>query len=87
MAQFQQDVARGEIHYFITGGGLGGFGGFGSFRGGAGGGGGPAGPSGTAGSDASSEITSWVEQHFTATTIGGTTVYDLTTGSAPGTSA
>jgi hypothetical protein len=30
------------------------------------------------GSSSSSAITSWVEAHFTATTIGGTTVYDLT---------
>jgi hypothetical protein len=28
----------------------------------------------------SSQITSWVESHYTATTIGGTTVYDLTQG-------
>ncbi|GMA20484.1 hypothetical protein GCM10025862_25050 [Arsenicicoccus piscis] len=32
----------------------------------------------------SSQITSWVESHFTATTVGGTTVYDLT---APTTSS
>lgn len=25
-----------------------------------------------------SEITSWVESHFTSTTVGGVTVYDLT---------
>jgi 4-amino-4-deoxy-L-arabinose transferase-like glycosyltransferase len=30
------------------------------------------------GSDASAEITSWVESHFTAQTIGGVTMYDLT---------
>ena len=31
------------------------------------------------GSDSSSsQITSWVEQNFTATTISGVTVYDLT---------
>jgi 4-amino-4-deoxy-L-arabinose transferase-like glycosyltransferase len=30
------------------------------------------------GSNASSEIAAWVQQHFTATTIGGTTLYDLT---------
>jgi hypothetical protein len=30
------------------------------------------------GSNATSAITTWVESHFTATTIGGTTVYDLT---------
>ena len=37
------------------------------------------GPSG-AGSDDGSLITSWVESHFTATTIGGVTVYDLSVG-------
>jgi 4-amino-4-deoxy-L-arabinose transferase-like glycosyltransferase len=37
-------------------------------------GGGPGG-----GNGAGSEITAWVEANFTATTIGGTTVYDLTT--------
>ena len=30
------------------------------------------------GSNASSEISSWVSSHYTAETIGGTTVYDLT---------
>jgi 4-amino-4-deoxy-L-arabinose transferase-like glycosyltransferase len=38
--------------------------------------GGGGGPGGTANSD--SAITSWVESHFTAKTIGGQTVYDLT---------
>jgi len=42
----------------------------------AGGSGRFGGPGG--GSAASSAITSWVEQTFTATTIGGVTVYDLT---------
>jgi hypothetical protein len=37
--------------------------------------GGGGGPGGTANSDAA--ITSWVESHFTAKTIGGQTVYDL----------
>ncbi len=37
--------------------------------------GGGGGPGGTTNSD--SAITSWVESHFTATTIGGQTVYDL----------
>jgi 4-amino-4-deoxy-L-arabinose transferase-like glycosyltransferase len=32
----------------------------------------------TGGSDDTVQITTWVKQHFTATTIGGTTVYDLT---------
>jgi len=57
LAQFQQLVAQGEIHYFIGGSGTGG-------RGGS---------SGT-----SSAISAWVQSTYTATTIGGTTVYDLT---------
>ncbi|MFS2032148.1 glycosyl transferase, partial [Curtobacterium sp. CT11-45] len=32
------------------------------------------------GSDAASEISEWVESTFTASTIGGVTVYDLTAG-------
>ena len=40
----------------------------------AGSGGGP----GAGGSTESSEITSWVESHYSATTVGGTTLYDLT---------
>ena len=63
LAQFEQWVSEGRIHYFLGGGSLGGFGG----RGGS---------SGT-----SSEIASWVQSHFKATTIGGQTVYDLTTSS------
>ena len=39
-------------------------------------GGGPGGASGSS-SDAS-QITSWVESHYTAKTVGGVTVYDLT---------
>jgi hypothetical protein len=62
LAQFQADVAAGKIHYFLGGGG-----------GGRGGFGGPGGGSGTA-----SEISSWVQQNFTARTVGGVTVYDLT---------
>jgi hypothetical protein len=34
--------------------------------------------SGGGGSAESSEITSWVESHYSATTVGGTTLYDLT---------
>jgi hypothetical protein len=41
--------------------------------GGMGGGGGAGG-----GSSSGSAITSWVESHYTSTTVGGTTVYDLT---------
>ena len=42
---------------------------------GAGGGGGP-----NAGGSTSSQIASWVESTFTAKTVDGVTVYDLTTG-------
>ena len=63
LATFEAYVAKGEIHYFIASG---------SGGGGAAGGG----PGGTSNSD--SAITSWVEAHFTATTVGGQTVYDLT---------
>lgn len=73
LAQFEKLVQEGKVHYFIAGGGFG-SGGFGG-RGGPGGGGfGAAGAS----SSASSAITSWVEQHYTSTTVGGVTVYDLT---------
>jgi 4-amino-4-deoxy-L-arabinose transferase-like glycosyltransferase len=58
LAQFQQYVHSGQIHYFIGGGG---------FR-------------SNGGSQTSQEIASWVEQNFTATTVGGVTLYDLTTG-------
>ena len=44
---------------------------------GGGSGGAAGGPGGAGGSDAS-QITAWVEAHFTAKTVGGTTVYDLT---------
>jgi 4-amino-4-deoxy-L-arabinose transferase-like glycosyltransferase len=59
LAQFQQYVADGKIHYFIGGG-----------QGGGQGGGG--------GQGSSSAITQWVAAHYTATTVGSTTVYDLT---------
>ncbi len=36
------------------------------------------GPSGGQDGGAAGEITSWVESHYTATTVGGVTVYDLT---------
>jgi 4-amino-4-deoxy-L-arabinose transferase-like glycosyltransferase len=67
LAQFQQYVAQGKVHYFLAGGGLG----FGPQNG---------------GSSTTSEITSWVQASFTATTIGGVTVYDLTTVAAGQTS-
>ena len=60
LAQFQQYVAEGKIHYFLGGGRMGMGGSMG-------------------GSDAARQIAAWVQEHFTATTVGGATVYDLTT--------
>jgi len=57
-------VADGAIHYFIAGGG-----GFGGGMGGS-----------SSGSNTSSEISSWVAASFTATTVDGVTVYDLSGG-------
>ncbi len=59
LAQFQQYVADGQIHYFIASGG-----------------GRAADPEATA----SSEIAQWVEANFTATTVDGVTLYDLSGG-------
>jgi 4-amino-4-deoxy-L-arabinose transferase-like glycosyltransferase len=59
LAQFQDDVALGRIHYFIAGGG------FGPQRG---------------GSNDASQISTWVTENFTAKTIDGVTLYDLTPG-------
>jgi 4-amino-4-deoxy-L-arabinose transferase-like glycosyltransferase len=60
LAQFQSSVRAGQIHYYISGGGMGG-------------GGGAGGSSG-----ASSQIATWVAAHYKSTTVGNTTVYDLT---------
>lgn len=70
LEQFKEYVANGEIHYFIAGGGMGGMGGM---RG--------AGGSSDETSSAS-QISAWVEENFTQTTIGSSTVYDLTEGAA-----
>jgi 4-amino-4-deoxy-L-arabinose transferase-like glycosyltransferase len=78
LAQFEQYVSEGKIHYFISSGG--GFGG-GGFGGGGFGGGGFGGAT-TGSADDASQITSWVESHFTAETVGGVTVYNLTTGAS-----
>ena len=59
LAQFQADVANGEIHYYI-GGGQGG------------------GPGGGGSDSTSSQISAWVQASFASTTVGGQTVYDLT---------
>ncbi|MEV7530916.1 ArnT family glycosyltransferase [Streptomyces hydrogenans] len=63
LAQFKEYVAEGKIHYFIGSGG-------------GGTGGGMGGPGGGAGS--SSEISTWVQENFTAVTVGSATFYDLT---------
>jgi len=57
LAEFQQLVANGEIHYFIGGGN----------------GGGP-------GQLGTSEIATWVAANFTAQTVDGVTLYDLSGG-------
>jgi 4-amino-4-deoxy-L-arabinose transferase-like glycosyltransferase len=63
LAQFQQDVANGKIHYFL-GDTL------------------PTGPGGSTstgtGSQDAAQIAAWVSSHFTASTVDGVTVYDLT---------
>ena len=91
LAEFEKLVSGHEIHYLVSGGGAGGFGGFGAAPGRSGASG-PSGfaagrdgrvPAGFAaggpggGSGDASQITSWVEAHFTSETVGGTTVYDL----------
>ena len=61
LAQFQQYVADGDIHYFIAGGDRGGRG-------------------MSASGSTSTEISTWVSESFTATTVDGVTVYDLSGG-------
>ena len=68
LAQFEKYVSEGKIHYFIASGG-------GGFPGAFGGGGG-----GTSGD--ATQITSWVKAHFTSETLGGVTVYNLSTGAS-----
>ena len=58
LAQFQQYVADGQIHWFIAGGGR------------------AADPAG----NGSTTISEWVAANFTATTVDGTTLYDLSGG-------
>jgi len=56
LAQFQQYVTEGRIHYFLGGGGF----------------------NAKGGSRAAQDIAAWGTRHFTATTIGGVSLYDLT---------
>jgi 4-amino-4-deoxy-L-arabinose transferase-like glycosyltransferase len=64
LEQFQALVAAKKIHYFVGGG---------TAMGGRGG-------NDTGGSDDAARIARWVRENFTATSAGGTTVYDLTVG-------
>lgn len=60
LEQFQQYVADGRIHWFISGGGFG---------------------QSPGGSDEATSISAWVADEFTTTTtIGGVTLYDLSSG-------
>jgi hypothetical protein len=63
LAQFQALVAAKKIHYFV---------------GGEPAVGGRGGSTSTGGSADATKIAQWVQADFTATTVGGTTVYDLT---------
>lgn len=71
LAEFQQDVASGQVRYFLEGGGPGGGrpGGGPDARAGFPGGGRDRGPS--------REIGMWVQRHFTPIDVMGRTVYDL----------
>jgi len=60
-------VAEGRIHYLLGGGRMGG-GSMGGRMGGS-----------MGGRDAARQIGAWVQQNFAATSVGGATVYDLTT--------
>jgi 4-amino-4-deoxy-L-arabinose transferase-like glycosyltransferase len=68
LAQFQQDVAGGRIHYYIEGHGPGGP------RAGNAADSSPRGGTGTEGD----KIATWVKQNFTSSTVDGVTYYDLT---------
>ncbi|WP_312888715.1 glycosyltransferase family 39 protein [Nonomuraea rhodomycinica] len=73
LARFQQYVAEKKIHYFVGTGmpAMGGMGGMGGTNG--------MGGSGSGGSDDAARIAAWVQETFTAITVGGVTVFDLTT--------
>jgi 4-amino-4-deoxy-L-arabinose transferase-like glycosyltransferase len=61
LAQFEQYVSTGRIHYFISGSRIG---------------------AANGGSSNGQQITAWVEQNFTAQTVDGVTVYDVSQGVA-----
>ncbi len=64
LAEFQQYVAGGKIHYFASSG--------------SGSGRGAGGPGGASSSGNGTAISTWVQESFTSVTIGGSTFYDLT---------
>lgn len=72
LAQFEAWVSEGKVHYYVASSS--GFGG--GFAGRAG---------GTGSTGSSSSIEQWVSSHYTAQTVGNTTVYDLTQPSSTGT--
>ncbi len=84
LTEFKKLVSEHKIHYFVSSGAGGGVGrSSGELAGGTRGeagesGGGPGGSQAGPGGGDGSQITAWVEAHFTAKTVGGTTVYDLT---------
>ncbi|MBO0767955.1 MAG: hypothetical protein J2O48_04635 [Solirubrobacterales bacterium] len=71
LAQFQQDVSAGDIHYYIV-----------SNRGGGPGGAGRGGSrsrrfGGRMNSGSEQKIEQWVKAHYKSQTVGGETVYNL----------
>ena len=66
LADFQKLVSEGKVHYFMAG-----------FTPGGGGPGG-GGIRQNGGAETASEIATWVQENFTAQTVGGATLYDLT---------
>ena len=63
LAQFQAWVTSGDVHYFIAAGG---------------GGGGQGGPGASSTTSTSSAISTWVTSNYTAKTVDGVTLCDLT---------
>ncbi len=63
LAQFKAMVAKGEVHYFVGGGGFGG---------------------GQGGQGNGTQISSWVSSTFQSKTVGGVTIYDLSSPTSTG---
>ena len=78
-------MTAGKVHYFIAGGASGSGDGGGGNAAGAAASDGTDGPStglqASGGNTSMSAISAWVEAHFTSQTVGGITVYDLTSSS------